>query len=157
MLCGLHTLQKGMCSVYILSSVMMSPHWRHRGGEWCHAGVITRCGAEGWEPNGYFILSIGLCKWKCQSGWETNESDTRDATSPTECLINCHCLSPAPMFFVIFFFIIIVFPIWPGCLWLGVWWWTLSWGNKGIDWRTRINSFICYLQVWVAKGEGRNF
>lgn len=66
----------------------------NRGDErvWCSGGVITQCIAEGWKPDRYFILSIGVCKWKCQSGRKTNESDRRDATSLAECLINCHCL-----------------------------------------------------------------
>lgn len=79
----------------------------NRGGElvWCSGGVITQCGAEGWEANGYFILSIGVCKWKCQSGWKTNESDRRDATSLAKCLINCRCLFGALIFFVVIFWL----------------------------------------------------
>lgn len=112
--------------------------WRDGGdrrGEsvWCSGGVITRCGAEGWELDGYFILSIGVCKWKCQSSRKTNESDRRDATSLTECLINCHCLFLGADVFRCYF--LIVFSAWPGCLRLRVWWWTLSQGNKGIDLR----------------------
>lgn len=72
---------------------------------WCGWGVITGRRAEGWEPNGYFILSIGVCKWKCQSGRKTNESDRRDASSLAECLINCHCL----LWVLIFFFWLLLF------------------------------------------------
>lgn len=71
-------------------------------------GVITRRGAEGWELDGYFILSIGVCKWKCQSGRKTNESDRRVATSLAKCLINCHCLLRALMFFVVIFLMFFV-------------------------------------------------
>lgn len=98
---------------------------------WCSGGVITRRGAEGWEPNGYFILSIGVCKWKCQSGWKTNESDRRDATSLAERLINCHCLRWPPMFFAVIFWLFS--PPGLAVLRLRVWWRTLSRGNKGID------------------------
>lgn len=56
---------------------------------------------------GYLILSIGVCKWKCQSGRKTNESDRRDASSLAKCLINCHCL-----FWVLYF----LFPLFFGLL-----------------------------------------
>lgn len=139
--------KKGMRCVYVLYAVMTRLRWRdgrREGGlgglnVWCGWGVITGRRAEGWEPNGYFILSIGVCKWKCQSGRKTNESDRRDASSLAEFLINCHCL----LWVLIFFFLVvvvflwcyflIVFSSWHGSLWLRVWWWTLSQGNKGID------------------------
>lgn len=128
--------QSGVRSVYVPYPVMMRLHWGSRGGGggervWCSGGVITRRGAEGWEPNGYFILSIGVCKWKCQSGWKTNESDRRDATSLAERLINCHCLRWPPMFFAVIFWLFS--PPGLAVLRLRVWWRTLSRGNKGID------------------------
>lgn len=140
--------KKGMRCVYVLYAVMTRLRWRdgrREGGlgglnVWCGWGVITGRRAEGWEPNGYFILSIGVCKWKCQSGRKTNESDRRDATSLAECLINCHCLLWVLIFFLwllLGFFVccyfLIVFSSRHGSLWLRVWWWTLSQGNKGID------------------------
>ena len=52
--------------------------------------VITEREAEGWGgEQGYFILSIGVCKWKCQRRRKTNESDRREAAGPgAEFLIN---------------------------------------------------------------------
>lgn len=105
--------KKGMRCVYVLYAVMTRLRWRdgrREGGlgglnVWCGWGVITGRRAEGWEPNGYFILSIGVCKWKCQSGRKTNESDRRDASSLAECLINCHCL----LWVLIFFFWLLLF------------------------------------------------
>lgn len=103
---GRWLLCKKACLCFIL--LYWKDRANRRGGwesVWCSEGVITRRGAEGWEPNGYFILSIGVCKWKCQSSRKTNESDRRDATSLAECLINCHCLFCALMFFVVIFWL----------------------------------------------------
>lgn len=100
MLFGIHTdfstEQRTFYSSFPLSWWGCTPRKRGmgRGGVrvWRSGGVITQHGAEGREPDGYFILSIEVCKWKCQSGRKTNESDRRDATSLTKRLINCHCL-----------------------------------------------------------------
>lgn len=143
MLSGMRTClqKKGACCVYVSYSVHDEAALLRDGGTeggesvWRSGEVITRRGAEGWEPNGYFILSIGVCKWKCQSGRKTNESDRRDATSLAERLINCHCLLRALMFFSLLFFWWFSPRPGPAVSRLRVWWWTLSQGNKGIDLR----------------------
>lgn len=90
---------KGCSAACILTSSLLP--WRDEAALW---GVeeqrLDEPGSpEKWLPSvplrderGYFILSIGVCKWKCQSGRKTNESDRRDASSLAKCLINCHCL-----------------------------------------------------------------
>lgn len=106
-------------------SRLHSKGWRSKGGweeEWLPSMELR-------DESRYFILSIGVCKWKCQSSKKTNESDTRDATSLAKLLINCHCLFWAffPSAWLFFFRRAQLYPH------LRFWWWTSRQGNKGID------------------------
>lgn len=136
MLCGMHTDFAAYVQFIFPSLSWWCCTLRDGGteGGW-------ECGAvEEWLPGvelrdverGYFILSIGVCKWKCQSGRKTNESDRRDATSLAKRLINCHCLLRALGVFLLVIFWLFS-PPGPAVSRLRFWWWTLSQGNKGID------------------------
>lgn len=140
-----HTLRHDEAAFWRTGATGKQEEWEPGGAseEWLPAAVL-----RDESQAGYFILSIRVCKWKCQSVWKTNGSDRRDATS----------LENAWSIAIVFFgrwcfqlFFLIVFPGRPGCLQLGVWFWTLSRGNKEDRSMAGINVFICYLQGLAVK------